>query len=69
MNWIKQLLADAQGIADDGRVAAFLAVLGFIACQAYSVSKGHPFDAQAFGIGGGALFAGVGALFGMRGNN
>lgn len=70
MKWIKQLMEDAHGIADDGRVAAFLTVMGFIACAVYSVAaKGHPFDPQAYGIGAGALFAGIGALFGLRKDN
>lgn len=70
MSWIKQLMEDAHGIADDGRVSAFLTVLGFIACAVYSVAaKGHPFDPQAYGIGAGALFADIGALFGLRKDN
>lgn len=70
MGWIKQLMADAQGVADDGRVAAFLTVLGFIGCAIHAVAvKGQQFDPQAYGIGAGALFAGIGALFGLRKDN
>jgi hypothetical protein len=68
MNYIKQLFADAQGLADDARIGAFLLILTYCGAALVSVWKGehHTFDAQAFGIGAGALAAGVGALFGLR---
>ena len=67
MDWIKKLFADADGIPDDARVAAFLLVLSFIGNATFALYKGQPWNAQDFGIGAGALAAGIGGLFGLRG--
>lgn len=66
--WITRMFSDATGEPDDARVAAFLIVLAFIFNAIYAVVAGkeHTFDAQQFGIGAGALAAGVGIWFGQR---
>jgi hypothetical protein len=71
MIWLKALLSDAVGIADDARVGAFLLVLTYCGATVASVvmSPTHEFHAQEFGIGAGALAAGIGALFGLRKDN
>jgi len=68
MNWLKSLFADANGIPDDARLAAFLLVLSYIANSIVAIvmSHEHLFNAQEFGIGAGALSAGIGVWFGQR---
>ncbi len=66
MNWIKRMFEDANGVPDDARVSAFFLVIGFIFSSLYSVYIGHEFKAQEWGIGAGALAAGVGGWFGLR---
>lgn len=70
-NFIKEMFTDKDGITDDGRITAFMLVLAFIGNSVISVvmSTAHAFDAQSFGIGSGALVAGVGALLKLRGDN
>jgi len=53
---------------DEGSVCAVATVMAYLVISAYSVyaSATHAFDMQAFGIGAGALFAGVGVLLGQR---
>ena len=64
------MFSDPNGLADDGRVGAFLVVLGYIAIAGWDVMVNKkPFDPQQYGIGAGALFAGVGAMFGIRKGN
>jgi hypothetical protein len=49
------------------RWLGMLGGLTALGLQIYAVvSKGQPFDMQAFGIGLGALVAGVGAALGMK---
>lgn len=70
MNWLSRMLSDPQGVPDDGRVSALLMVLAYIALGAYSVVRlGQHFDAQAFGLGAGALAGGIGGWFGFRRGN
>lgn len=68
MNWIKRLFEDADGVPDDARIAAFLIVLTFCCNSIASVTLGneHAFDASEFGVGAGALAAGIGVWFGQR---
>jgi len=69
--WIARCFEDANGVPDEARVAAFLMVLAFITNSVVSVvmNPAHTFDAQQFGIGAGALAAGVGVWFGQRKDN
>lgn len=66
MNWIKELFADAQGLADDARIGAFLLIITYCGASVYAIYGGQKWDAQAFGLGAGFLATGVGALFGLR---
>ena len=66
--WLKSLLSDAAGGLDDARLAAMLMVVAYIGLAGYDVIGAHrPFDMQQFGIGAGALSAGVGGWFKLRG--
>lgn len=67
--WVTKLFADAAGVPDDARVAAFLIVLAFIFNSVLAIFKGQPWNPQEFGIGAGALAAGVGVWFGQRKGN
>lgn len=69
--FVKQMFSDPSGCPDEARAAAFLLVLSFIGDSIASVvmSPTHAFDAQQFGIGAGALAAGVGVWFGQRKGN
>lgn len=66
--WLQRTFADASGEPDDARMAAFLMVLVYLGNSIASVVMGptHSFDAQAFGIGAGALAGGIGVWFGAR---
>ena len=68
LDWIKKLFADANGVPDDARIAAFLLVLSFIGNSITGVvmSTSHAFDAQAFGIGAGAQSSCVTASMAIR---
>ncbi len=70
-DWIKKAFEDCQGVPDDARVSAFLLVVAFIGntITAVIMNPAHVFNAQDFGIGAGALAAGIGAWFGIRKGN
>ena len=70
LGWISKMLSDPAGLPDDGRVAAMLLVLAYIALAAWSVvDQGHAFSMQQFGVGAGGLGAGIGGWFwGRKGN-
>lgn len=69
MNIIGQMFTDKDGIADDGRIAAFLLMLTYIGNSVYAVYLGQVWHPQDFGIGAGALVTGLGALLKLRGDN
>lgn len=69
MNWLKSMLTGADGTIDDARVHASLLVISYIGTAVYSIHNGHAFDPQAYGVGAGALAAGVGGWFGLRKGN
>ena len=69
MNWLKSMFSDSSGAIDDARIAAFLMVLSFIGNSAFALYKGQPWNPQEFGLGAGALAAGVGVWFGQRKGN
>lgn len=70
MHWLVRLFEDANGVPDEARVMACLMVLGYLGNSAWAVIGNHqPFDAQQWGIGAGALAAGIGAWFGIRKDN
>jgi hypothetical protein len=70
MNWLKQLMADAAGIADDARIGAMLMILTYCGAAIATVvmNPAHTFDFQAFGIGATGLAGGIGLLFKLRGD-
>jgi hypothetical protein len=67
MNVLTQLFTGKDGITHDlgrwGAAASFLTGLGL---QIYAVMKGAAFDMQNFGLGIGALSAGVGAMLKLK---
>ena len=69
MNWLKSMFSDSSGAVDDARIAAFMMVVSFIGNSAFALYKGQPWNPQEFGLGAGALAAGVGVWFGQRKGN
>ncbi len=69
LKFIKSGFTGPDGSLDDGRVAAFMLVLTFIGNSIYALHLKQAWDPQTYGIGAGALVAGVGALFKLRGDN
>lgn len=71
VNWVAAMLSDAQGVPDEARVGAMLLIAAFVGNSIVSVvmSASHDFNAQNFGIGAGALAAGLGAWLGLRKDN
>ena len=70
LRWIAALFEDEAGIPDDARVAAFLLILAYSVLGGWAVIINHQaLDFQQWGIGAGALTAGVGGWFGLRKNN
>ena len=67
--WLKGLLADPNGVPDDGRLAALLIVLSYIGNSAYALHLGQVWNPQDYGIGAGAVLAGAGGLFKLRAGN
>ena len=66
MNWLIKGFTCQDGSMDDGRVAAFLLVLTFIGNSIFAIYKGQVWEPNNYGIGAGALVAGIGVLFGQR---
>jgi hypothetical protein len=66
LNWLKQLIADPNGIPDDARIISIGLIITFIV-KTFLVSG--TFDFQSWGLGAGALVAGIGGLFGFRKDN
>lgn len=68
INYLARLFADPCGCPDDARYAAMLMVLAYIGLSGYNVvCLAHAFEPQQFGVGAGALAAGVGGWFKLRG--
>lgn len=69
--WIARVFADANGVPDEARIGAMLLIVAFCgnSIAAVVMSASHAFDAQTFGIGAGALAAGLGAWLGLRKDN
>lgn len=64
---IRQLFTESDNITHDlYRYLAVASVVSGIGLQVYAVVKGQPFDMQAFGVGTGALLAGVGVALGLK---
>ena len=70
INWIKKLFEDPNGIPDEARVSAMLLVLGYVGMGAWSIVMEHrPMDFQQYGVGIGAMAAGIGGWFWGRKDN
>ena len=64
----QQLLTESDNITHDiYRYLSLLSILTGLGLQIYVIGwKNQPFDMQTFGIGIGALFAGVGIALGLK---
>jgi len=74
--WIKGGYTASDGSLDDARLSATALVVGFIVFAFYAIKQAPPQNLQEvaetiknFGIGAGALSAGVGGWFGFRKDN
>lgn len=68
MSILRQLLTESDNVTHDlYRYLAIASILTGLGLQIYAIGwKGQPFDMQTFGIGVGALFAGVGVALGLK---
>ena len=64
----RQLFTESDNITHDlYRYLSVASVVSGIGLQIFAVAvKGQPFDMQAFGVGTGALLAGVGVALGLK---
>lgn len=63
----RQLVTESDNVTHDlYRYLAILAILTGLCLNIYAVANGQRFDMQNFGIGTGALFAGVGVALGLK---
>lgn len=69
MKWLKRLFEDANGVPDEARVMSVLLVLGFVASGLWDLANGSAFNPKDWGIGAGALAAGIGGWMGLRKDN
>jgi hypothetical protein len=68
ITYIKSMVADPNGLADDARLCALLLVFTFIGGVLIDLLINHnKFEPQAYGLGSASLCGGVGAWFLMRG--
>ncbi|HQR02485.1 MAG: hypothetical protein JSR19_06930 [Proteobacteria bacterium] len=64
---LRQLFTERDNETHDiARWLAALSVLVGLGLNTYAVVKGQPFDMQAFGIGCGALFGGLGVALKLK---
>ena len=65
--WLYDLFFDANGDSDETVLYALVGILTFNGLAIYNVViKAVPFDMQAYGIGFGAILAGVFAGYGLK---
>jgi hypothetical protein len=64
----RELLTESDNVTHDlYRYLAVCSIVTGLSLQVYAIGwKGQPFDMQTFGIGVGALFAGVGVALGLK---
>lgn len=68
ISWLKSIFSDASGVPDEARVCAVALVFAYIILAGIDITFHHAhFDLQSFGVGAGALSAGVGGWFKLRG--
>ena len=66
-NWLTDLFTDANADPDETVLYAISGVLTFNGLAIWNVVvKGVPFDMQAYGIGFGAILAGIFAGYGVK---
>ena len=66
--WLLSVFEDANGVPDEARFCAVSLVITFIVLAGVDIIvHAHTFDMQAFGVGSGALSAGIGGWFKLRG--
>lgn len=66
-NWLLDLVTDSQGKADEMATLCICSALTYLGTGTWAVVVNHQtFDAQAWGIGLGALIGGVSAGMGMK---
>lgn len=64
---LRHLMTESDNITHDlYRYLALLPCVAGVVFQALAICKGQPFDMQQFGIGAGALLAGVGIALGLK---
>lgn len=67
MTWLRDLFTDANGDADETVVYAISGISVFLWLQIYDVVVlQHAFSAQGFGVGFGAITAGIFAGYGLK---
>lgn len=67
---VRQLMTESDNRTHDiYRYLAVGSIVVGLGLNIFAVVKGQPFDMQAFGIGTGALFAGVGVALGLKKEN
>lgn len=65
--WLLDLFLDANGDSDETVLYALAGIVTFNGLAIYHVVvKGLPFDMQAYGIGFGAILAGIFAGYGVK---
>ena len=67
-SWLLDLFRDANNDSDETVLYALTGILTFNALAIYSVvmSPTHAFDMQAYGVGFGAILAGIFAGYGVK---
>lgn len=67
-NVLRQLVTEPDNVTHDlYRYLSIISIVAGLWLQVYAVGwKDQPFDMQAFGLGIGALFAGVGVALGLK---
>lgn len=65
---LRDILTESDNVTHDlYRYLAIVSIISGIGMQIYAVGwHSQPFDMQAFGVGTGALFAGVGVALGLK---
>ena len=64
---LRELVTESDNITHDlYRYLAVLSVASALGFQGYAIYKEQPFSMQDFGVGTGALFAGVGVALGLK---
>lgn len=67
---LRQLVTESDNITHDiYRYLAVGSVFFAMACQFYAIKEGQQFSMQDFGVGIGALFAGIGVAIGLKKEN